>query len=97
MLKTTLVLAVSLLAFASANASEADTDPVPERVETAQGSPFPLPGPISDEAGRIIARPPPTEIRNARDVLLRLPVLPEPVGDAGSEPRRAAPPQRGEP
>jgi hypothetical protein len=97
MLKETLVLAVSSLAFASAAASAGDTDRVPERVDTTQGSPFPLPGPISDEAGRIIARPPPPEIRNARDVLLRLPVLPEAVGDAGSEPRRAAPPPRGEP
>jgi len=97
MLKATLVLAVSSIAFAAASASAADSDLVPERVEAAQGSPFPLPGPIYDEAGRMLAAPPPSNVRNARDVLLRLPVLPKAVGDAGSKPRRSAPPRRGEP
>jgi len=97
MLKATLALAALLTAFASASASAQDAGLEPERVEAAQGSPFPLPGPISDATGRIVAAPPPSNVRNARDVLLRLPVLPEAVGDAGSEPRRLAPPHRGEP
>ncbi len=97
MLKVTLVLTVSSIAFVSANASAGDTDRVPEGIEAAQGSPFPLPGPISDEWGRIVARPPTSDVRDARELLLRLPVLPEAVGDAGSEPRRSAPPRRGEP
>jgi len=97
MLKATLALAVSLTAFASATSFADEAGLRPERVEAAQGSPFPLPGSISDEAGRIVAAPPPSNVRNARDVLLRLPALPEAVGDAGSEPRRSAPPRRGEP
>ena len=78
----------------------ADEDPggaEAERVEAAQVGLFPLPGPLYDEAGRLLAAPPPSDLRSARDVLLRLPVLPEAVGDAGSEPGRSAPPRRGEP
>jgi hypothetical protein len=69
----------------------------PERVEVAPRSPLPLPGPIYDEAGRLLAAPPPSDVRDARDVLLRLPALPEAAGGAGYEPGRTAPRRRGEP
>jgi hypothetical protein len=61
-----------------------------ERVEAAQGTPFPLPGPLYDEAGRMLAAPPPSDLRSARDVWRR--VL-SPVAGRGPG-RRAAPPRR---
>ncbi len=94
---TNLALVISLIGLAPASASADDTALEPGRVEAAQGSLFPLPGPIYDEAGRMLAAPPPSGVRSARDLLLRLPLLPEAVGDAGFEPRRSAPPRRGEP
>ncbi len=97
MRRAILVLAVALAVPVSAGAYEERSGFGAERTEAARGSPFALPGPIYDDAGRIIAAPPPSNVRSPRDVLLRLPVLPEAVGDAGSEPRRSAPRRRGEP
>ena len=96
MLRVSLALVVALAAPALARAYEDRSGFETQRVEAAQVSLFPLPGPIYDESGRLIAAPPPSHVRSARDVLLRLPVLPEAVGDAGSEPRRTSPPRRGE-
>jgi hypothetical protein len=87
------LLAAPALAGADADPGGAEA----ERAQAAQVGLFPLPGPLYDEAGRLLAVPQPSDVRSARDVLLRLPVLPEAVGDAGSEPRRRAPPRRGEP
>ncbi len=94
---TALVLAISVAVLAPAIATADEAGLEWERVEAAQGSPFPLPGPIYDESGRLLAAPPPSEARSVRELLLRLPALPEAVGDTGSEPRRSAPPRRGEP
>lgn len=95
MLKTMVAL-VGLLALpVSARADEDRSSIEAERVEAAQINLFALPGPIYDESGRLLAAPPPTDVRDARDVLLRLPVLPEAVGDA--EPGRTSPRRRGEP
>ena len=89
-LVTLLAAAVSASAYEDTSSLEAD------RAQAAPIDLFRVPGPIYDEAGRLLAAPPPSDVRSARDVLLRLPVLPEAVGDAGSEPRRTAPPRRGE-
>jgi hypothetical protein len=48
-----------------------------ERVEPAQGSPFPVPGPLYDAAGRIVAKPPANTPRSRRDVLLRREQVPK--------------------
>ena len=79
-----------------ASADEERSGGEAERVEVAPRSLFPLPGPICDENGRLLAAPPPADVHDARDVLLRLPALPEAVGDAGHEPGRTAPRARGE-
>lgn len=97
MLKATIAL-VGLLALPmSARADEDRRRVEAERVETAPINLFPLPGPIYDESGRLLAAPPPSDVQDVRDVLLRLPVLPEAPGNAGAEPGRTAPRKRGEP
>jgi hypothetical protein len=91
----TLIAFLAVLALAGA---QADTGGVgADRVEVAPVNLFPLPGPIYDEAGRLLAAPPPSNVRSVRDLLRRQPVLPKAVGDAGSEPRRTTPRRRGEP
>jgi hypothetical protein len=65
------------------------------RVEVAPVSLRPPPGPIYDEAGRLIVAPPRPNVRSVRD--LPVPMLPEPVGAAGFEPGRTSPRKRGEP
>ena len=97
MLRVSLALVVALAAPASAGAYEDRSGFETQRVEAAQVNLFALPGPIYDEAGRLLAAPPRSDVRSVRDLLLRLPVLPEAVGDVGSEPRRTAPRRRGEP
>ncbi len=97
MLKTTVVLVGLLTLVISARADEERRSVEAERVEAAPQGLFPLPGPIYDEKGRLLAAPPPSNVRSVRDLLLRKPVLPEAVGDAGSEPRRTSPRRRGEP
>ena len=97
MLKTTVALLGLLTLPLSATADQEHGSVEAERVEVAPRGLFALPGPIYDENGRLLAAPPPSDIRDARDVLLRLPDLPEPRGDAGPEPGRTAPRRRGEP
>jgi len=97
MLRMSLAVVVALAAPVSAWAYGDKSGFEAERVEAAKVNLFPLPGPIYDEAGRLLATPPPSNVRSVRDLLLRLPVLPEAVGDAGSEPRSTASPRRGEP
>jgi hypothetical protein len=96
-MKTILTL-IAFLAVPALAGAQADTGGVEaERVEAAQVNLFQPPGPIYDEAGRLVAAPPPSNVRSVRDLLRRQPVLPEAVGDAGSEPRRTTPRRRGEP
>lgn len=97
MLKATVALVGLLTLAMSARADEIRRGVETERVEPAKVKLFPLPGPIYDQAGRLVAAPPPSNVRDRRDVLLRLPALPEAVGDVGSEPRRTSPRRRGEP
>ena len=94
---TAIVPLVALLAAPSAvRADERGSGVEVDRVEAAQVNLFALPGPIYDETGRLLAAPPPSDVRDVRDILLRLPDLPEARGSAGSEPGRTAPPRRGE-
>jgi hypothetical protein len=97
MWKATVALVIWLAVPGSASADGDQRGVEAERVEPAKVQMAPLPGPIYDEAGRLVAAPPPSNLRSRRDVALRLPVLPEPRGAAGSGPPRTAPPRRGEP
>jgi len=95
MLKAIIALAALLAAPGSVRADEGRSGDA-NRVEAAQINLFALPGPIYDEDGRLLAAPSPSDIRDAREILLRLPALPEARGSAGYEPGRAAPRRRGE-
>jgi hypothetical protein len=97
MLKVTIALVTLLAAPESARSYEDRSGFEADRAQAAQINLFPLPGPIYDEAGRLLAAPPPSNVRSVRDLLRRQPVLPKAVGDAGSEPRRTTPRRRGEP
>jgi len=97
MRKATISLAIVLAVSGSASADGDRSGVEAVRVEAAKTHLSPLPGPVYDEAGRLVAAPPPSNVRSRRDVALRLPVLREPRGDAGSGPPRTGPPTRGEP
>jgi hypothetical protein len=87
-----LTLPLSMLARADEERSSVEA----ERVEVAPGL-FSLPGPIYDEKGRLLAAPPPPNVRSVRDLWRRLPALPQAVREAGAEPGRTAPRRRGGP
>jgi hypothetical protein len=97
MMKTIAALAILLAASDTAKADPGEGAFEAERVDEAPVNLFQPPGPIYDEAGRLVVAPPPSpDLRSARDVLLRLPDLPEPAGAASFESRRTAFPRRGE-
>jgi hypothetical protein len=96
MWRATITILILLAARGPASAVEDRGDFEPERAQQAPVNLFPLPGPVYDEAGRLLAAPPPSDLRDAHDVLLRLPVLPEAAPRAGAEPPRTRPPRRSE-
>ena len=95
-MKTNIVLVTSLATPVAVRADEEYASFATERIEAAQPSLFLLPGSLYEEPGRLLAAPTPTAVCAARNLLLRLPVLPTAVGDARFEPGRSAPPRRGE-
>ncbi len=97
MLRATVAI-VSLLAVPMSARAEEDRSSVEaERVEAAPQRLFAPPGPIYDDAGRLVAAPPPPKVPSARDLWRRLPPLPQAEGEAGSDPRRTSPRRRGAP
>jgi len=96
MLKAIVAMVILLAMAAPARADGSRSGVEGEPVGMAPRGLFALPGPIYDEKGRLLAAPPPPNVRSGDDLRRRLQARPPAVREAGSEPRPTPPPGRGE-